>query len=63
MDQAKLIEIDGHRDLPLQCPNKKYPAWSAHPRVLLDCLSTGHVKCPYCGNEYRLKPGTAPSGH
>jgi uncharacterized Zn-finger protein len=33
-----------------------------HPRVFLDIAHTGHVKCPYCGAEYHLKPG-AKVGH
>ena len=31
--------------------------WSAHPKVYLDVAKHGHVKCPYCGTEYRLKNG------
>ncbi len=39
------------------CPNPKMPLWSNHPRVFIDVASAGVGKCPYCGTEYRLKPG------
>ena len=34
-----------------------------HPKVFLDVARTGHAKCPYCGTEYRLKPGAKVHGH
>jgi uncharacterized Zn-finger protein len=37
--------------------------WNQHPRVFLDVVHTGRALCPYCGTEYRLKPGTAAQGH
>jgi uncharacterized Zn-finger protein len=39
------------------------PLWSSHPRVFLDFGHDGLAKCPYCGTEYRLKPGTVLSHH
>lgn len=41
------------------CPNPKadMKLWNTHPRVFLDVAKTGRVMCPYCGTEYRLKPG------
>ena len=33
------------------------PLWSNHPRVFIDVATAGVGKCPYCGTEYRLKPG------
>jgi uncharacterized Zn-finger protein len=55
------IEIDSE-DLPLHCPTGKGVNWDLHPRVFLDIVHTGSAKCPYCGAEYRLKPG-AKVGH
>ncbi|MEY3951059.1 MAG: hypothetical protein RJB21_818 [Pseudomonadota bacterium] len=63
MSTKSIVQVDGHKDLPLHCPNPGSPAWSLHPRVFLDVVSTGHVKCPYCSTEYQLKPGTEPHGH
>jgi len=54
--------VDG-KDLPLHCPTNKTPAWNSHPRVFLDITKTGEAKCPYCGAEYKLIPGTEPHGH
>ena len=45
------------------CPNPKMALWSNHPRVFIDLASTGEGKCPYCGTEYRLRPGEKPHGH
>jgi uncharacterized Zn-finger protein len=56
------IELDG-RDLPAACPNPKMALWSSHPKVYLDVTKTGEAKCPYCGTEYKLKPGTVLSHH
>jgi len=50
-------------DLPLHCPGDKAPVWSMHPRVFLDIATTGKVKCPYCGTDYELAPGTVLTGH
>ena len=46
------------------CPNPKadMQLWNTHPRVFLKLSITGHAKCPYCGNEYRLKAGEAAYG-
>jgi uncharacterized Zn-finger protein len=29
----------------------------------LDITKIGEAKCPYCGAEYKLIPGTEPHGH
>lgn len=56
------IEVTAE-DLPLHCPGDKAPLWSLHPRVFLDVTKTGEVKCPYCGTDYKLAPGTVVPGH
>jgi len=38
------------------------PLWSSHPRVFLD-FKHGEAKCPYCGTQYKLKPGTEVGHH
>ena len=53
----------GANDLPAYCPNPNMPVWSSHPRVFLDMDEHGKAKCPYCGTEYRLKPGTVITAH
>ncbi len=58
---SNAVELDG-KDLPAYCPNPAMPLWSSHPRVFLE-FSHGESKCPYCGTEYRLKPGTVIKGH
>lgn len=58
---APAVEL-GEKDLPAYCPNVSMPLWSAHPRVFLD-MAHGEAKCPYCGTEYRLKPGTVLKHH
>jgi uncharacterized Zn-finger protein len=45
------------------CPNPKMPLWSNHPRVFIDVATVGVGKCPYCGTEYRLKPGEKVHAH
>ncbi|MEM4988510.1 zinc-finger domain-containing protein [Collimonas sp. H4R21] len=56
------VELDG-KDLPAHCPNPLMPTWSSHPRVFLNLDSSGNAKCPYCGTQYRLKPGAVVKGH
>lgn len=50
------------KDLPLHCPTPNTPVWSMHPRVFLDVVDLGTVRCPYCGALYEYK-GPPPSGH
>ena len=57
---AAAVELDG-TDLPAHCPNPAMPLWSSHPRVFLEFNHDGVAKCPYCGTEYCLKPGTVLS--
>ena len=45
------------------CPNPKMALWSNHPKVYLDVVIAGEVKCPYCGTLYRLKAGETVHGH
>lgn len=61
-ESTAVVEVEG-KDLPVHCPNPKMPVWSSHPRVFLDIVHTGEVKCPYCGTLYRLRPGTVIKGH
>ena len=62
MTQAQVVMVDG-KDLPLHCPTNKTPSWNSHPRVFLDISVTCEAKCPYCGTDYKLIPGTEPHGH
>ncbi len=48
-------------DLPLHCPMPGMSLWNSHPKVFLPVERTGKAKCPYCGAEYILEPGTAGS--
>jgi uncharacterized Zn-finger protein len=57
-----VVELEG-KDLPAYCPNPAMPLWSSHPRVFLDFGHDGLAKCPYCGTEYTLKPGTVLAHH
>jgi uncharacterized Zn-finger protein len=64
MNDKKLPAVElGANDLPAHCPNPAMPLWSSHPRVFLDFKNDGVAKCPYCGTEYCLKPGTVLSHH
>jgi uncharacterized Zn-finger protein len=56
------VELEG-KDLPAFCPNKNMPVWNHHPRVFLDVATEGAAACPYCGTQYRLKPGTVVKSH
>lgn len=60
--QQRVIEIDA-ADLPLHCPTREVALWCSHPRVFLDIAATGHVMCPYCGTQYRLKAGASAGRH
>ncbi len=57
-----VIEL-GAKDLPAFCPNRQMSVWNQHPRVFLDVTTTGQGSCPYCGTQYRLKPGTVVKNH
>lgn len=51
----RVYEIS-HHDLPLCCPMPDMRLWDAHPRVYLPIEEEGgHIHCPYCDAEYRLK--------
>jgi len=60
-DTAREVNVTAH-DLPLHCPQPGAPLWARHPRVFLDVLKTGEMKCPYCGTHYHFT-GEAPKGH
>jgi uncharacterized Zn-finger protein len=62
MSESKVIEVSA-KDLPLHCPTNEVALWSSHPRVFLDIAQTGHVACPYCGTQYKLKEGEVASHH
>jgi uncharacterized Zn-finger protein len=53
----------GSEDMPAYCPNPAMPLWSSHPRVYLEMNAQGEAKCPYCGTQYKLKPGATAHGH
>ena len=57
-----VVEL-GAEDLPAVCPNVAMPLWSSHPRIYLDLSHDGKAKCPYCGTQYQLKPGTVLKAH
>lgn len=57
-----IIEV-GVDDLPVSCPGPHTPVWNLHPKVYLDVATRGAALCPYCGTEYRLKPGASVHGH
>lgn len=63
MSQTPAIVEVSAKDLPLHCPTGNAKTWNLHPRVFLDIAHTGEAKCPYCGTQYRLKPGTKVHGH
>jgi uncharacterized Zn-finger protein len=60
--KTSTVELEA-KDLPAYCPNPKMQQWSSHPRVFLDMDEHGEAKCPYCGTEYRLKPGVKIDAH
>lgn len=62
MSDTIAIEITV-KDLPLHCPTAAIAAWSSHPRVFLDIAHSGHVACPYCGTQYKLKAGEVIHQH
>ena len=61
-DELPVVELEA-KNLPAFCPNRQMSVWNQHPRVFLDVTSTGQVACPYCGTQYRLKPGMVLKGH
>ncbi|HEY5801436.1 MAG TPA: zinc-finger domain-containing protein [Burkholderiaceae bacterium] len=62
MTTTAAVELDG-KDLPAYCPNPAMPLWASHPRVFLQMNAEGKGKCPYCGTEYKLKPGAVVHAH
>lgn len=62
MSNTKAIEVSA-KELPLHCPTPEVALWSSHPRVFLDVTQTGHVACPYCGTQYKLKAGEKTLSH
>ncbi len=62
-DAPREVYEVGAQDLPVSCPGPHTPLWNMHPKVYLDVATTGSAHCPYCGAEYKLKPGTHVHGH
>jgi len=62
-DMSHEVYEVGADDLPVSCPGPQTPLWNMHPKVYLDVATAGSARCPYCGAEYRLKPGTHVHGH
>ena len=54
---VEVTAADLHGPGVVFCPNPRMPLWSNHPKVFIDLSHEGQGKCPYCGTEYRLKPG------
>ena len=56
---VELVAKDLNANGGIFCPSAKadMKLWNGHPRVYLDIAQSGAAKCPYCGTEYRLKPG------
>ncbi len=50
-------------DLPLHCPTPAQTLWNQHPRVFLDVLKHGEVRCPYCGTVYVFTGEKPRGGH
>ncbi|MEO7853011.1 MAG: zinc-finger domain-containing protein [Rubrivivax sp.] len=67
MNKPNAVVMVGAADLEgpgvVFCPNPKMPLWSNHPRVYIDVATIGEGKCPYCGTNYKLEPGTALHAH
>ncbi len=61
-DAQKSIIVTA-KDLPLHCPMPEMVSWNSHPRVFLDVVDTGSVRCPYCSTVYTLKAGEIIKGH
>lgn len=59
--QETIVEVT-EKDLPLHCPTPDTPVWNHHPRVFLDVVDLGTVRCPYCGTLYEYK-GEPVAGH
>lgn len=62
---VELLASDLTENGETYCPNPKagMQLWNGHPRVFLDLARTGSVKCPYCGQVYRLKAGEVVRTH
>lgn len=59
---ARQVEVT-EADLPLHCPGRAAPLWSAHPRVYLPIAPGGEALCPYCGTRYLFTGSGAAAGH
>ena len=67
MNTINVLTKDLVRQKLVFCPTVKDQesytiAWGGHPRVYLDLATTGEVKCPYCGANFKLiaDPGVEP---
>jgi len=59
MNTINVLARDLIRRRAVFCPTVKDQesdtiAWGGHPRVYLDLATTGEVKCPYCGANFKL---------
>jgi len=59
MNTINVLTKDLVRQKLVFCPTVKDQefdtiAWGGHPRVYLDLATTGEVKCPYCGANFKL---------
>jgi uncharacterized Zn-finger protein len=55
----ELLVKDLNHQGGVYCPSPlaDMKTWNAHPKVYLDVGHTGEAKCPYCGTQFKLKPG------
>lgn len=56
-----IVEVT-EKDLPLHCPTPDTPKWNLHPRVFLDVVDAGTIRCPYCSTVYKFV-GKPPTTH
>ena len=67
MSNAKIepLATDLNHQGGVFCPSPlaDMKTWNTHPKVYLDVARSGEAKCPYCGTQYRLKPGAVVKGH
>jgi len=54
-------DLNAHGGVFCPSPLADMTLWNSHPKVYLDVAKTGQARCPYCGTEYRLKPGETPT--
>ena len=55
MDKKQNTIIVAKGDLPLYCPRPQDNLYASHPRVYLPIEEKKELRCPYCGQRYRLE--------